>query len=128
MAGEVRGQLGGIVRRPVYQARLAAAEERHADQVQARAGRHAAVVDDPAPAVEHRDVEPGQAGPVSRRPYDRADLTGTPGPAPRRRPPRPRPRPPPRPPPPGRRSCPAAAQVSGGPPPTRWEGSRKTGR
>jgi hypothetical protein len=30
----VRGQLGGVVRRPVYQARLAAAQERHADQVE----------------------------------------------------------------------------------------------
>ncbi len=54
----MRGQLGGVVRCPIYQARLAAAQERHADQVQAWAGRHTAVVDDPAPAVEHRDVEP----------------------------------------------------------------------
>src|SRR6266702_7577638 len=76
MAGEVRGQLGGVVRCPIYQARLAAAQERHADQIQAWAGRHTAVVDDPAPTVEHRDVEPGQIGPVSGRPYDRADLPG----------------------------------------------------
>ena len=70
------GQLGGVGRRPVDQARLTAAQERHADQVQARAGRHAAVVDDPAPAVEHRDVEPGQVGPVAGRPDDRADRPG----------------------------------------------------
>jgi hypothetical protein len=42
MAGQVPGQFGGVVGGPVDQACLAAAQERHADQVQARAGRHAA--------------------------------------------------------------------------------------
>ena len=130
------GQLGGVRGGAVDEAGLAAAQERHADQVQTRRGRDTAVVDDPALAVEHRDVQPGQLRPVAGGPDDRRDPARPAGRAPaerareprsartaaaadRRRFRRGRPT---------RRWCPAACPASGRPARTRWAATRRTAR
>ena len=72
----MRAEVAGVVAGAVDQRRLAAPQELHAHQVQARRVGDAAVVADQALAVEHRHVEPRVVRPVAGGPDDRLDLAG----------------------------------------------------
>jgi hypothetical protein len=72
---EVVGQFPGVLLGAADEAGATAAEELRTQEVDARcAAHHAAVVDDPTPAVEDGEVQPGVVGPVAAGPDDRADL------------------------------------------------------
>src|SRR6476620_12498690 len=74
---KVAGQVCGVGRSAVDEARLSATQERHTDEIEARAGGHAAVVADAALPIEYRDLEPRKIRPESGGPQDRPDLAGT---------------------------------------------------
>ncbi len=77
VAGQVRRQVPGVGGGAVDEARLAATKKWHADQVKTRPPGYPAVMDDPALAVKHRNVEPGQVRTKAGGPDDGADLTAS---------------------------------------------------
>jgi hypothetical protein len=76
---EVRGQLGaqvpGVVLCAVDEARLAAPQERQSHHVHPRRVDDAAIVAQPALAIEDGDVEPRVIRPEAGGPDDRPDLS-----------------------------------------------------
>src|SRR6476660_8654453 len=74
---KVAGQVCGVGRSAVDEARLSATQERHTDEIEAGAGGHTAVVADAALPIEYRDLEPRKIRPESGGPQDRPDLAGT---------------------------------------------------
>lgn len=68
-------EVGGVVVGPVDEARPAASEKRHPEQVQTGCvADHTAVVTYVTGAVDDREVQPGEVGPVAAGPDDRPDI------------------------------------------------------
>src|SRR6516225_7722163 len=72
---QVSGEIRSIVACSVNEGRFAPAHERQAHDVHSRCGNNPAVVTYASLAIEHRDVQPGVVGAISRRPNHRTDTS-----------------------------------------------------